>query len=198
LDALFRLAQFAILDKDYDGARELLRRSVAEAERIVRSSWLNVRGKPSEPMAPGLAELAQLLDKASRAAYLMAAIKRAPGSAQRLSAESAGFLERQIETLKHNEKRLVGAVKDLREGNEELVTTIQALQRDKEGLAREIRELDTNNQRLAAEVREQHENAVRIAGEATNLYRTVNRLQQHGVTKPWLALRRIFARIRGG
>jgi len=96
LDALFWLARITLGRCEYMTARYYLTKSVEEAKRLVSGSWLNICGDINHPLPFGLAEIAQLMDKASRAAYMLASLddyERRPGI---LYSEAKGFYERQF------------------------------------------------------------------------------------------------------
>lgn len=94
LDALFWLAVIALRSRDAAAARRHLVRSIEETRRLLSGSWTNICGGTEDPLPFGLAEAAQLLDRASRAAYMLAVLDdydRRPGV---FAAESKGYFER--------------------------------------------------------------------------------------------------------
>lgn len=152
LDALFRLALFALSRNDRAGALEALHRGIAEAKRLTGGSWLNVVGDPLHPIPAGPAELALLLDKAARAAYLIAAIERGGDRPALIEGEAMGFFERQLSGLQQ-------AGKAARQHASALADRVRELQA-------QIERQEAHAQSLAAEVRHQHANAEAIAKEA--------------------------------
>jgi len=158
LDALFRLATFAMDDGDAPRARSLLARSVSEAERLCSGSWLNVRGAPDRPLPFGLAELSQLLDKASRAAYALAALDSGATRPAVFAAEAQGFHER---LLAFKESDLAA----LRAGNEGLVRELSRLTARVDEFARELIAKEARIHELGAEVVRQDAHAQSLARE---------------------------------
>ncbi|MEA3638324.1 MAG: methyltransferase domain-containing protein [Lamprobacter sp.] len=155
LDALFRLSIMALAEQDDARALALLRRSISEAQRLITGSWLNITGDPEHPLPFGLAESAQLLDKGSRAAYLIAAIEKAFNRPALLAREARGFFER---CLSYSVDQAPSKASEL-----SLLERISTLEAEKAHLVREVQDLNLNNERLAAEVRAQHANAKKIA-----------------------------------
>lgn len=96
LDALYWLSMIALERNDCTTARRYLVRSCEEVKRLTSGAWLNISGEMEYPLPFGFAELAQLFDKASRAAYMLTSLDsyvRRPGV---FAAEAGGFFERQL------------------------------------------------------------------------------------------------------
>jgi hypothetical protein len=177
LDALFLQAVLKIGEGDGDGARVLLRKSVALTrawtsgglKNAWHATWLNIAGREDAPHPSGLAEMGILFDKASRAAYMLAVLDSAATRPGAVGREAEGFVERQISGL----LREVGSIK-ARE--RQLVEEIKVLGGDFREVERHVRhlgaELDEKRARvkcLAAEVVAQDGHAQRLAGELTRL-----------------------------
>jgi len=94
LDALFWLAVIALRSRDAAAARGHLIHSIEETRRLMSGSWLNICGEMNNPLPFGLAEAAQLLDKASRAAYMLSVLDDYDRRPVGFAAESKGFFER--------------------------------------------------------------------------------------------------------
>lgn len=94
LEALYMLSLLALRDEDYVAAREYLIKSVKEAQRLVSGSWLNVCGEIEHPLTFGFPELAQLMDKASRAAYMLYALDSHKTRQGQFCCEAKGYYER--------------------------------------------------------------------------------------------------------
>jgi tetratricopeptide (TPR) repeat protein len=117
LDAWFRLAMLAVGEHDLLRARQCFVRCVDEARRLCTGSWLNVCGDPAKPLAFGFAELAQLLDKAGRAAYALAVLDSAVDRPAVFAAEAKGYFER---ILGCKDDGLAAATRENRQLYEEL------------------------------------------------------------------------------
>jgi len=96
LDALYHLATSAMARGDGDEARCRLLQSIDESKRLATASWCNIYGKPEAPLPFGLAEMAQLFDRASRAAYTLAIIDRGGDRPGMFRIEGLGYYERQL------------------------------------------------------------------------------------------------------
>jgi ubiquinone/menaquinone biosynthesis C-methylase UbiE len=148
LDALFWLAKTALGRHDLSRARRYLLKSVEEAKRLTSGSWTNIHGSREYPLPFGLAELAQLIDKASRAAYMLASLD---GYARRpavLFSEMKGYYERLISMKDHD-------LSNLRKGAQELAREVARQDANAQELAREVIRQDAHAQELAREVRQQ-------------------------------------------
>lgn len=170
LDARHWLALLAISRDAVDEARTHLRKAVDETERLVKSSWLNVRGDAATPLPFGLAELAQLLDKASRAAYMLWVLHDAPDRPALLAREAQGFFERQLldrdQQLRELRTSVAGLVREVGAGQ----GRVQALAHDltdkeahAQGLAREVAARDAHAQALGREIAERDAAAQALA-----------------------------------
>ena len=158
LDALHWLAVMALSRHDVVTARSCLLKCVSEAERLSTSSWLNVRGKKDAPLPFGLAEMAQLLDKASRAAYMLSVLDSSSVRGGVLHQESLGFFERQIAMKNHR-------IAELEKSIGSLSTELTERERICQSLAGEVARHDAHAQELAHEVRKQDAHAQELAHE---------------------------------
>ena len=158
LDALFWLAMISLNTGEVLVARSHLVRSVKETKRLLAGEWINICGDIEEPLPFGLAEAAQLMDKATRAAYMLAVLEdysRRPGL---FAPETQGFYER---LLVWKDRDLSAQSKTI----EELTREIESLNSSAQALAREVAEQDRHAQELAREVRRQDEHAQALARE---------------------------------
>ncbi len=146
LDARFRLVQMAVVDGDLEAAREQLVRSVAEAQRLVSGSWRNVVGDPALPLPFGPAELAQLLDRAARAAYALRELDVADLRPGLFAREASGWYER---VLGYGDAQ----VASVRQGIDGLRGELDAKEARVQELAAEVIAQDRRAQELAARVR---------------------------------------------
>ncbi len=172
LDARFWLAVAAARRGDRGAAGDQLRRSVEETRRLATGSWVNIWGDPQRPLAFGLAEMAQLFDKASRAAYglqFLDAWETRPGL---FFAEAQGFFERQLRRGDIERDTLQQRVAALAHQLVEADRTAQAFARDvnardehAQALAVQVRQQDAHAQALAAEVARQAARAQELAAE---------------------------------
>lgn len=136
LDALYWLAIIALGRDDFGSARAYLVRSTREVKRLTTGSWLNISGDEEYPLPFGYAEVSQLFDKASRAAYMLTTLDgyaRRPGV---FAAEAKGFFERQLNSK--DEELFV-----LRKRVHELADEVVRLDSHSQGLARELAEKNT-------------------------------------------------------
>lgn len=131
LDALYWLAVLAMNRHDTEKARVYLQRSVAEAVRLASGPWLNIIGLSDTPLPFGFPEMAQLMDKASRAAYMLSILDDAIGKPGLFHQESQGFFERQLIAR---------------------ADRISDLENSVQSLAKEVIQQDANAQELAKEV----------------------------------------------
>lgn len=151
LEALFRLATMDVAAADLPRARERLQRTVVEARRMVSGSWLNVCGDLARPIPAGLAELAQLLDKASRAAYALVVLESALQRPAMFAWEARGWFERILD-FKNSD------LADLRRGHAALRDEVLRLDAITRQLAAEVVAKEARLQELAAEiVRKEHQ-----------------------------------------
>ena len=158
LDALHWLAVTALSRHDEATARSCLLKCVSEAERFATSSWLNVRGKKDAPLPFGLAEMAQLLDKASRAAYMLSVLDSSSVRGGILQQESLGFFERQIAEKNHR-------IAELEKSIDSLSTELTERERICQSLAGQVAKQDEHAQELALEVARQDAHAQELALE---------------------------------
>lgn len=94
LDAWFWSATIALGRGENHLARTRLVRSVEEAHRLTTAPWINICGDYDNPLPFGFAEITQLFDKASRAAYMLQVLPdydKRPGA---VAEECKGFYER--------------------------------------------------------------------------------------------------------
>lgn len=172
LDARYRLAVLAVGSGDLEKARGHLYKSVVEAIRLSAGSWLNIIGNPEHPLPFGFPEMAQLMDKASRAAYMLIhlddAIER-PGVFFQLG---RGFFERQIGArddriydLECSTQALLNLINEKEETQESLVREVERLNFRSQELANEVVEQDAHAQELAREIARQDAHAQDLARE---------------------------------
>jgi ubiquinone/menaquinone biosynthesis C-methylase UbiE len=131
LDACHWLAVEALGQHRNDDARTWLLRAVSECKRLSSGSWLNISGDETHPLPFGLAEMAQLFDKAGRAAYMLAELDRCEDRPIAIANESEGFLERQISALLREKRQLEVNIAALSR-------TILSQEDDKQNLGRRI------------------------------------------------------------
>lgn len=190
VDALHWLSEFAVARGDESAARNYLVRAVAEVQRLVSGSWLNISGDPQSPLPFGLAEAAQLLDKASRAAYRLSVLDSVALRPGLVYQESSGFFERQL--VEHEQKfhdvsnsvsglmaalgekdsacrGLVEEVNTLVSRTHELAREVVAQDKHAQSLAQEVMRLDAHAQTLAQEVMKQDASAQSLAQEVRKL-----------------------------
>ena len=179
LDALFWLALLALQAGDSATARIHLKRCIIEAQRFVSGSWLNIIGDMDHPLPFGLAEMAQLLDKTSRAAYMLYALEseeRRPGI---FHCKAKGYYEVLLD-VKDNDLRA------LRQSVKTMTQEIARQDAHAQELAREVTRQDAHAQELAREVTRQDAHAQELAREvarqdahAQELAREVARQDAH-------------------
>jgi 2-polyprenyl-3-methyl-5-hydroxy-6-metoxy-1,4-benzoquinol methylase len=158
LDARFWLAVAAARRGDRGAAGEHLRRSIEETRRLATGSWVNIWGDPQRPLAFGLAEMAQLFDKASRAAYALQFLDAWEARPGVFFAEAQGFFERQLRRGDIERRTLQQRVAAL-------AHQLVEADRDAQGLARDVNARDGHAQALAAQVRQQDAHAQALAAE---------------------------------
>lgn len=169
LDAYHRLATLAIGRHDYARARTYLQQAAAQAVRLASGPWLNIIGDTDAPLPFGFSEMSQLMDKASRAGYMLHALDDIEAKPGRHAQESQGFHERQITTRDERIQHLEHALASLAPRLEEKDTEIARLHG-------EVKHLHENSLQLAAEVQRQHDNAQRIAAELQAQHEHAQRL----------------------
>lgn len=172
VDALYWLAAIALCRHDTASARAYLLKSVGEVQRLVSGPWLNILGSKQAPLPFGLAEAAQLLDKASRAAYMLSVLD---GHAERpglVHQESMGFFERQLvdrDQRLAEARNVVDALMLALDGEQQtiqrLTGEVQAQDANAQKLAREVVKQDAHAQSLAREVAAQDARAQELARE---------------------------------
>lgn len=151
LDALHLKAVLLVTSGDIRRARAVLQESVVLPRRwtsgsmhnIWHRSWLNILGLEKNPLAFGLAEMAMLFDKASRAAYLLSMIDSVDQRPAAFAREAEGFLERQLLLLK-------AELVEEREAVDMKTREIRTLNRDAQNLAVEVVEHSDRAQALGA------------------------------------------------
>ena len=176
LDSLYWLAIICLNNGDIDRARIHLVRSVKECKRLLSNDWLNICGDMEEPLPFGLAESAQLLDKASRAAYMLSALKGGEDRSHLIATESMGYYERllawkdmSLDSQKRNIDELTREVARLDSRAHALVSEFTGRENHGQELAREVRRLDARAQELAKEVAERDGHAQELALEVRRL-----------------------------
>jgi glycosyltransferase involved in cell wall biosynthesis/ubiquinone/menaquinone biosynthesis C-methylase UbiE len=75
IDAWFWAGQIALGDGQESKAAEYWQHALADARRALAGDWTNIWGSPDKPVPFGLPEASSLLDKASRCAYGLIALK---------------------------------------------------------------------------------------------------------------------------
>lgn len=171
VDSLYWLAVLALSRHDEPSARAHLLRAVNEAQRLLSGSWLNISGHSETPLPFGLAEAAQLLDKASRAAYMLSVLDGAALRPGTVYQESAGFFERQLvnrdQRLNDMSKAIDGLIAVLAEKDtvcQNLVSQVTALDNRTHELAAEVMRQDAHAQGLAREVIKRDTEIARLLG----------------------------------
>jgi ubiquinone/menaquinone biosynthesis C-methylase UbiE len=145
LDALHWLAVSAQSRGDLLAARAYLQRATEQVQRWLAGPWTNIVGLADAPWPVGLAEAAQLLDKAARAAYMLSTLESAeyrPGYAM---LQAQGFFERQ---LRERDARLEQLAQVAQAG----VDAVLELRRSHDVLAAEVVAREARSHELAAEV----------------------------------------------
>ncbi|MFQ9866406.1 MAG: glycosyltransferase [Bilophila wadsworthia] len=172
------------LTRDIERAKTLLFRSLQEIERITKSDWLNVRGLPEFPLGFGYAEMAQLLDKGARAAYLLTVLRESPERLEIIRRESYGFLERQI--IAQQER-----ANQLDETSRQKAQEGLALSEQNERLAEECKGLYTKNVELAEECQRLDASGQALVNRIAALEQTLQELQNTEKARRQLILDRI-------
>ena len=162
LDALYQLSLMSLSEGLLDEAKNYLYKSLSEIERLCKGSWLNIRGNLKSPLPFGYAELAQLIDKGSRAAYMLAEINTAHNRPGVFYSESKGFFERQLIEKDCKESELIHSVNNLRDAIFNYQSKIDELQIS-------LSELDSHSQALAKEVAERDAYAQGLAKSLSEL-----------------------------
>lgn len=159
LDALHWLATLAVADNNVEDARSYLEKSVEEAIRLVSSSWLNVIGDLKSPLPFGFPEMAQLMDKAARAVYMLETLKDCNTKPGLIYRENSGFFERQLLAAKTRIQELETAVNTLAQrvldGDnhaQDLGRQVVCLDEHSQSLAKRIVESDGRIQDLVQQI----------------------------------------------
>ncbi|MRN67754.1 class I SAM-dependent methyltransferase [Brucella sp. 10RB9213] len=165
LGALYWLAIFAVADNNIEEARIHLEVSIKEAIRLVSSSWLNIIGDPRAPLPFGFPEVAQIMDKAARAVYMLTSLDDSGVRPGLIYRESAGFFERQLATAQTRIEELESAsidfIQKVISGDkhaQELAKQIICLDEHPQSLAKIIVELNEDIHHLTQQV--EHRNAL--------------------------------------
>ncbi|MGN4051344.1 class I SAM-dependent methyltransferase [Pseudomonas sp. SM4] len=174
VDARYLLAVLALARHDKVSAKAHLLSSVSEVQRLLGGSWLNISGETQSPLPFGLAESAQLLDKASRAAYMLSVIDDASLRPGTVYQESSGFFERQLVERDRKLSELNSAVSGLIKVLDEkdvvckgLVEQVSALDSRTHELASEVIRQDAHAQGLAREVCQRDAEIARLLSQAS-------------------------------
>jgi SAM-dependent methyltransferase len=77
VDALCNAAILAVVQGKRDEAEGSLKKAMQEASRLAQGAWLNIIHDVDRPFEPGFPEMAQLMDKASRACYMLGELRTA-------------------------------------------------------------------------------------------------------------------------
>jgi len=162
LDALHWLTVLAIGEGEFDAARSYLLRAVRECHRLSAGSWLNISGDDDHPLAFGFAEMAQLMDKGSRAAYMLGELDGYVARPKAMLAQAAGFLERQLLGMARERTNLNATVSTLSDKVAEKERVVQRF-------AQEVTERERYAQELGREVARQDAHAQELAREVTRI-----------------------------
>ncbi len=183
IDALYWLAVFALSRHDKGAARTYLLQSVNKSQQFVSGSWLNVTGKSETPMPFGPAELSQLLDKASRAAYILSVLDSGDSRGGVQCQESVGFFERQLidrdrrlSDMDHAIRKIQTVLKEKEKICQNLAHEVTMQDEHAQALAREVATQDAHAQSLAREVSERDAEAQMLAGELVVARSEIDRL----------------------
>ncbi|PPD39427.1 MAG: SAM-dependent methyltransferase [Methylobacter sp.] len=176
LDALHWLAMLAIGAGDLEQARSSLLRAISECQRLSSGSWLNISGDAKHPLPFGYAEMAQLMDKGSRAAYMLEGLDHYNCRPKAFLAQASGFFERQLTGLAQEQASkeaaviaLNGRIAGLDHANRQLASDVAHQYSNAQELAREVTRLDAHAQALAREVGEKDRQAQMLAQEVRHL-----------------------------
>ncbi|TXI22470.1 MAG: methyltransferase domain-containing protein [Nitrosomonas sp.] len=176
LDALYWLAVFSLDSHDKKASKTYLLQSVEKARQLVSGSWLNVIGDEDAPLSFGLAELAQLLDKASRAAYMLSVLDGDEVRQGIVYQESAGFFERQLIDRDRRLSEMAKAIDRLQSAllekdarAQELAEEVIRLDAHAQALGREVGARDADAQQLAKQLAEKNARAQEFVEEVTRL-----------------------------
>lgn len=133
----------------------VLESSLQKSEVLIKSDWLNVSGKTNCPIALGYGEMGEVLDKTSRNAYLLDALKKYPDRPIVIQEQCQGFFERnlfqlknEIQQLERTNGKLIGEIKKLSDRNIELANECQGLYRKNVELANECQSLSADYSKL--------------------------------------------------
>jgi ubiquinone/menaquinone biosynthesis C-methylase UbiE len=78
VDALFQAGVIAACDGDRAAAASAWKKGLDEVQRVLTGSWVNIWGRPEQPLSFGLPEVAELADLASRCAQGLLLLDSAP------------------------------------------------------------------------------------------------------------------------
>ncbi|MCE4068987.1 MULTISPECIES: class I SAM-dependent methyltransferase [Pseudomonas] len=195
LDAFHWLAVLSVSQQNPEKARQYLLRAVREAIRLTSGSWLNVIGLPESPLPFGFSEMAQLMDKASRAAYMLKVLDEEQDKPGLFLGESQGFFERQLSARNEQIRNLEGSTQALlslvAEQDARLKTLAHEVERlhlRSHELASEVMHQDEHAQALAKEVARQDEHAQSLAREvirqSEQAQALAQELRQHQAAQP--------------
>jgi len=109
---------------------------------LVSASWLNVIGDPKGPLPFGFPEMAQIMDKAARAVYMLETLKDCNAKPGLIYRENSGFFERQLLAAKDRIQELETAVNTL-------VQKVMDGDNHAQDLGRQVINLDKHSQSLA-------------------------------------------------
>jgi len=172
LDALHWLAVLSVSRHEISAARQYLLKAINEVRRLVTGSWLNISGEPETPLPFGLAEMAQLLDKASRAAYMLTVLDACDGKPASFHQQSTGFFERQLvardcrlSELENTVENLITELLEKETGLQSFVSEVVIKDTKAQELAREVAAKDLQAQELAREVAAKDSQAQKLARE---------------------------------
>lgn len=102
LEALYNAAMIALARGEVDLAQTRLQTALAEAERLMQGSWLNISHKISQPFEPGYPECAQLMDLAAKCCYTLGELKSTPLRPGLAWSVSKGWFEQILHNERHH------------------------------------------------------------------------------------------------
>jgi ubiquinone/menaquinone biosynthesis C-methylase UbiE len=125
LDALFQCVLFALQSEDFERAKEYLVLIIVKAQHLCKQPWINVIGDVQSPITSGLPELAQIIDKAARAAYFLNALQLVPENIGRVYDERFGFYERILYEKNDYADRVSSALSLSQQKLDDIVSCVQ-------------------------------------------------------------------------
>jgi hypothetical protein len=135
LDAHFEMAKIALSLNKKDKARAHLTCIVKDAISLSKHDWLNIIGDTDKPCSFGFPEMAQLMDKAARAVYMLENFDSIANRPELIATESKGYYER---IMNSNE----GIISEQDKGLSNLYSEVDRLNNDNKVYIREIHRLN--------------------------------------------------------